>query len=163
MDSDALIKITKASMKDTIASNVQIYLPLEVKKETVDEGKVGEHADALRIEENIREGKLKVTEARRSGMTETLIVNLSLLGGEADSIRLFRHGGYEAIASDDSKFAELLEELGIPCMTPGSLLVYLLRNKRVSRKEALRHMERLRAFISSEEYMASVDALGEGS
>ena len=159
IDSDVLIKITKASVKDVIASNFEVYMPLEVKNEAVDEGKVGGYPDALAIEENITKGKMRVAETRRSGTTDRLIANLNLLGGEAGSVRLFKQGGYEAIASDDSKFIDLLESLGIPYMTPGALLIHLLRRKRISKREALQYLDKVRAFISSDEYLASIEAL----
>jgi len=159
MDSDVLIKITKASIKDLVVSEFEVYVPLEVKNETVDEGKVGGHVDALMIEENIMKEKLKVTEAGGTRTAERLIASLNLLGGEAGSLRLFRRGGYGAIASDDSKFVDLLESLGIAYMTPAALLIYLMRQKRISLSETLQYLEKIRAFISSEEYLTSLEAL----
>ena len=40
MDSDALIKVTKASVKDVIVSNIEVFVPEEVEREIVDEGKI---------------------------------------------------------------------------------------------------------------------------
>jgi len=161
MDSDVLIKVTKASIKDLIVSNCEVHIPSEVKKEAVDEGKLEGYPDALAIDENIAQGKLKVAETRRVEAIEKLIKSLSLLGGEADSIRLFRQGNYEAIASDDSRFIDLVQGLGIPYMTPGALLIHLWKSKAISRQEARHYLDEIREFISSEEYLASIDELGK--
>jgi len=159
MDSDVLIKVTKASIKDLIASNFEVHIPSEVKKEAVDEGKLGGYPDALAIDENIVQRKLKVAETRRVEAIEELIKSLSLLGGEADSVRLFRQGNYEAIASDDSRFIQLVQGLGIPYMTPSALLIHLWKSKAIPRQEARRYLDKIREFISSEEYLASIDEL----
>ncbi len=163
MDSDALIKITKASVKDVIASKFEVYVPFEVKNETVDQGKAGGHLDALMIEENVMKERLKVAEAGATRTTERLIASMNLLGGEAGSLRLFRRGGYGAIASDDSKFIDLLESLGIVYLTPAALFIYLLRQKQISLSETLQYLDKIRAFISSEEYLASLEALRQES
>lgn len=39
MDTDALIKITKASLKDVVTSNFDVFIAGGAKKEAVDEGK----------------------------------------------------------------------------------------------------------------------------
>ncbi len=161
MDSDALIKLTKTSVKDLIASNFELCIPLEVEKEAVNEGKLRGYPDALVIAENIGSGKLKVAETRRLETIERLINSLDLLGGEADSIRLFKQGGYEAIASDDSRFIDLIEGLGIPYVTPGTLLIYLWKIKAVSKEETRRRLDKLREFISSEEYLTSIEELAK--
>jgi len=159
MDSDALIKVTKASVKDLITSNFEVHIPTEVRNETVGEGRVRGYPDALAIDDNIGKGKLTVVVPSRVEATERLIGGLNLLGGEADSVRLFRQGGYEAIASDDSRFIDLVEGLGIPYMTPSALLVYLWKRKALSKLEARRCLDKMRELISSEEYMASTEGL----
>jgi len=156
-----LIKLTKASVKDHIASNVELYISFEVKKEAVDEGKARGYPDALAIAENISSGRLKVAETGRVATVESLTNSLNLVGGEADSIRLFKQGNYEAIASDDSRFIDLIEGLGIPYMTPSALLLYLWKTKALSRQETCQCLDKIKGFISSEEYLASIEELAE--
>ena len=160
-DADILIKFTKASVKELITSNFELYLPLEVKKETVDEGKVRSYPDALAIDENINTGRLRVVETRRVETIEKLVNDLNLLGGEADSIRLFKQGSYGAIASDDSRFIDLIDGLGIPYMTPSALLIYLWKTKAISRQETQQSLDKIKEFISSEEYLASIEELAK--
>lgn len=163
MDSDVLIKITKASIKDLIVSAFEVVVPFEVKNETVEQGKAGGYPDALTIEENVMKGKLKVGGGGGAITTEKLIASLNLLGGEAGSLRLFKRGGYRAIASDDSRFVDLLESLGIAYLTPAALLISLLRQKQISTNETRQYLEKLKPFISSDEYLASLEALRQES
>ncbi|HXZ90186.1 MAG TPA: hypothetical protein VEG61_03900 [Candidatus Dormibacteraeota bacterium] len=159
MDSDVLIKITKASIKSVVVSNFDISIPLEVRSETVDEGKSRGYPDAIKIEENIATNKLKVTTSRSKPNVEKIIGSLNLLGGEAASLRLFMRGGYAAIASDDQRFISLLDGLGIAYMTPASLLVHLMRQERISLAETKKYLEEIRPFISDEEYLTSLQAI----
>lgn len=132
---------------------------MEVKKETVNEGKARSYPDALAIDQNINRDKLKVAETRRVEAVERIISSLGLLGGEADIVRLFRQGNYRAVASDDSRFIDLTEGLGIPYMTPGALLIYLWKSKAISKQETRHCLDKIKALISPEEYLASVEEL----
>jgi len=162
MDSDVLIKIAKASVKDIIVSNIDVFVPVEVKREAVDEGKAGGYPDAIVMEDNIRKGKVKVVGAQPDELTESLIESLHLLGGEADSLRLYKGGHYDAIASDDQKFLDLVDGLGIPSVTPAALLLYLWKSGKASKHETRKYVERMRELISLEEYLISMEELGGG-
>jgi len=70
-------------------------------------------------------------------------------------------GIHEAIAGDDTTFIDLVQGLGIPYMTPGALLIHLWRSKAISGQEARRHLDEIREFASSEEYLGSIDELGK--
>lgn len=159
MDSDALIKVAKASVKSLIVSNFDVCIPLAVRREVVDEGIVGRHPDAPIVGENIRRGKLTTVETGRIGETEKLIGGLNLQGGEADTVRLFKQGNYYAVVSDDSKFIDILDGLGIPYLTVGALLVLLWKTRAIAKSEAHQYLDRIKEFISSDEYLASAEAL----
>ncbi|MFA5896958.1 MAG: hypothetical protein WC985_08680 [Thermoplasmata archaeon] len=161
MDTDALIKITKSSLKDLVASSFALVLPEAVRVECVDQGKEGGHPDALRIEENIREGRLSVLRARPGARSERRVRDLGLTGGEADVLRLHGGGGVDAVVSDDRRFLQVLEALGIPFATPSSLLVALARRRRLPRAQALSYLEKLSPLISEEEYLEAKAAIVE--
>lgn len=154
-----MIKVTKASVKDAMVSNIEVFIPREVKRETVDEGKRKGYPDAAVVEDNIRRGKIKAIDTRSSELTERLIESLHLLGGEADSFRLFKQGSYDAITSDDQRFLDLIDGLGIPFTTPTSLLLYLWKTGKVSRQETRKYLEKMKELISSEEYLTSIEEL----
>ncbi len=162
MDTDALIKLTKSSAKGAVGAAFAILVPSEVQRECVQQGKVGGFPDALRVEENIERGVLTVKKPQRSVRTEAVVRDLRLSGGEADVLRLQRSGGIDLVVSDDRRFLQILEALGIRYTTPGPLIAALSTMGKVPRKEALDHLEKLAAFISEDEYSEAKRAIEEG-
>lgn len=162
IDTDALIKLTKSSSKGTIGTAFTVLVPSEVQREAVQQGKAGGFPDALRVEENIEKGVLTVRKPKRSPRTEAIVKDLRLSGGEADALRLHRSGGVDLIVSDDRRFLQILEAVGIPYTTPGLLIAALSRMGKLPREEALVHLEKLEAFISEEEYSEAKRAIDEG-
>ncbi|MGQ0797485.1 MAG: hypothetical protein ACT4OI_06465 [Methanobacteriota archaeon] len=162
IDTDALIKLTKSSAKGPVGATFAIFVPSEVQRECVEQGKAGGFPDALRVEENIERRVLTVRKSKRSVRTEAIVRDLKLSGGEADVFRLHRSGGIDLVVSDDRRFLSILEALGIRYTTPGPLIAALARMGKLPRKEALAHLERLAAFISEDEYSESKRAIEEG-
>jgi len=160
MDTDALIKIAKSSLKELIVSNISIHIPNAVKEESVDEGKAKGYPDALLLEKNLQVGKISVDKTKRRISDESITRDLQLIGGEADSLKLFRQGEYDSIVSDDQKFLALVDSLGIPFLTPAALLLHLYRQGIISKEEAHKCMDKLRPLISNEEYFTTMDVLG---
>jgi len=163
MDSDTLIKLTRAGGKEVVASAVEIVVPPEVKKEAVDEGKRGGFPDAFEIERNIEKGLIKVVKARKAGETETIVRELGLMGGEAGVFRLFRDGKCKVVASGDQKFLDLIEALNIPFVTPSALIVRLWKNGKIERDACLELLKKLEPMISDEEYQLALFELKGGS
>ena len=159
MDADALIKIAKVSLKELIVSNISVHIPNAVKEESVDEGKARGYPDALLIEKNLQAGKISVVKTKRNKTDESITKDLQLTGGEADSLNLFHQGEYDTIVSDDQRFLELVDSLGIPFLTPAALLFHLYKQGIISGADARRYMEKLRPMISNEEYFATTDML----
>lgn len=159
MDTDALIKLTKGSAKERVAGAFTLVLPPQVRRECVEQGKAGGHADAVRIAENLRSGKLAEGRGKRSAPTEALITGLHLLGGEADVVRLYRAGGADLVVSDDRRFLQFLESLGIPFATPSALIVSLVRLGHASEEEALEMLDKIGGLISQDEYLEARRAL----
>lgn len=162
MDSDALIKIAKSSIKETILSNISADIPKKVKQETVDEGIKNGYPDAIVISRNIQAGKIKVQETKSFKDVEQTILSLNLTGGEADAFRLFNTDkSYSCIITDDQKFIDLIGGLGVPYLTPSSLLVYLVSQKRITAGEAIRYLDKLEPMISEEEYILTKEELSK--
>ncbi len=159
MDTDALIKITKSSLKELFTSNISIHIPIAVKKESVDEGKVRQFPDAILVERNIQKGRINVVKTKKKRSVEDIITNLQLEGGEADSLRLFHQGRYDSIVSDDQKFLEFVDSTGIPFFTPAALIVYLYRMHKVSLAEARKYVDKIKPMISDEEYSVTMEEL----
>ena len=147
MDADCLIKLTKAGAKSAVLSALKTSIPLEVKRETVDEGKKGNHPDAFIIEKNIKRGTLKPVQTSKK--TQQGFVAHK---GEREVVALFLGGGYDAVASDDARFLRKLEVAGIPFITAAACVVYLYVSGKVKKKRALDLLKQLRKHISDEEY-----------
>lgn len=162
MDSDTLIKLTKAGAKEAIASVTELVVPPEVRRETVDEGKEGGFPDAFEIERNIGDGLLGMFETPRDAGVEEIIRELGMRGGEADLFRLYKCRGCNAVVSDDQEFLDLVGELGVPFVTSSALLVYVWKTGGLGRDECLRLVERLRSMVSEEEYQLSMGELRGG-
>jgi len=162
MDTDALIKLTKISAKGAVGAAFTVLVPPDVQEECVQQGKAGGFPDALRVEENIGRGVLTVRRPKRSTKSEAIVRDLRLLGGEADVLRLQQSGGVDLVVSDDRKFLQILEALGIRFTTPGALIAALSRTGKMPRDAAREHLEKLAALISEEEYSEAKRAIEEG-
>jgi hypothetical protein len=163
LDSDVVIKMTKSSLKEAVVSAFSVFLPSEVEVECVEQGKQGGHADALRVEENIKRGRIQVRGTRRSGRAETIVRDLRLKSGEADLVRLHASGGVDVVVSDDRRFLNVLQTLEIPFATSSSLIVALAKRDRINRREALVYLRKLAEYISEEQYAearAAIEAEG---
>lgn len=162
VDSDTLIKITNAGAKEAVASVVDLVIPPEVERETVHEGKKGEFPDALRIEKNIQENVLNVSETPSKEEIEEIIETLRLTGGEADVFRLFKAEKCKAIISDDQKFLDLMEDLEVPYITSSALLIYAWKVGGIKKKDCLKFLKKIKPMISEEEYHLSLHELEGG-
>lgn len=151
MDSDCLVKLTKAGAKEAILSAMEVNIPSLVKKETVDEAKKKGHRDAFIIEENIEKKTLRVV-TTKGGKA----LPVSAEKGEAEVVSLYSEGNYDAIASDDSRFLKKLEAADIPYLTPTACLIYLHRSKRLGKPETAKILEALKPFVSRDEYTIAV-------
>lgn len=156
MDSDTLIKLTRAGAKEAVASAAEAVVPPKVEKEAVDEGKEGGFPDAFEIERNLKKGLIRVAKAPKTNETEVIIKKLGLKGGEADVFRLFRAGKCKGIASDDQKFLDLLAALNIPFATPSALIIYAWKQEKIDKKACFRLLEKLRPMVSEEEYQLAI-------
>ena len=152
MDADSLIKLTKAKAKEVILKNIEAYIPPKVVEEAIKIPKEEGYPDAFLIEENLKKGLLEVGKIEEKEEADEMIDRLRIRGGEADVFRLYKPGEFNAISSDDGKFLEILDALDIPYLTPSALIIYLLKEKVLSKEETKRYINNLKEMISSEEY-----------
>lgn len=148
MDSDCLVKLTKAGAKEAVIQAMEVHIPYLVKKETVDEAKKQGYQDAFIIEENIDKKGLRLV---KHGETGFLAVPATK--GEREVVSLYLTGGYDAIASDDKRFLKKLEAASIPYMTPTACIVYIYKSGKIAKTKVLDILEDMKPFISGEEYL----------
>lgn len=147
MDSDCLIKITKAGLKEMVVDHVAVLIPQEVKIEVVDVGLVKKFPDALMVAANIEKKKLGVLKGKKRHRN-----------GDAALIEEFKQSGCDFVATDDSKLIRFLRAEAIPFLVPGVLVYdFYMRGVLKSVTQARMALEKLKPWISSEEYnMVSV-------
>ena len=158
-DTDAIVKLTKAGAKEAVAEEHELLLSPEVVREAIEQGKIGGHADAVLIEENVRIGQVSPKSGRNLARGEAIIRALGLSGGEAGAFRLYITAGADAIVTDDRKFVRAMRSVHVPTVLPGGVLLDLVERKRLRRAEGLRLLEALRPMISPESYFGARSAM----
>ena len=139
MDTDCLIKLTKSKLKELVCKNFSVTIPLLVKEEII--YNTQEHHDAVIIRENI-ENKLITLNT----------ISLSTKKGEDAIFSIFQQGEYDAICSDDKRFIKRLRFLNIPYITPAVFIALLLKQGKLTIKDAREKLDCLSSFVSDEEY-----------
>lgn len=150
MDSDCLVKLTKGGAKEAVVRTMEVHIPAVVKKEVVDEGKKRGYQDSLIVEENINNKGLRVVKHHQKNP-----MTVPSVKGEEEVLSLYLNGGYDAVASDDRRFLKRLEAANIPFLTPAACVIYLYRNGNIKKSDIVDILEKMRPFISTEEYMMS--------
>jgi rRNA-processing protein FCF1 len=145
MDSDCLIKLTKAGLKEPICRYEKIAIPMNVKREVVDEGKGGGHADAEMVELNIENGLIACAKEKIDRH----------LKGDQSLIETFREGRYSAVATDDAKLVRILRSVHIPFILPGMLIHAILKKGEIDQDTGLEWLDKLSPYISEDEYSLS--------
>jgi len=103
MDSDSLIKLTKAKAKAIVLENIEVYIPPKVFEEAVKIPKDEGYPDAFLIEENLKKRLLEVGKIEEREEIEEMVNRLRLRSGEADVFRLYKSGEFDAISSEAAK------------------------------------------------------------
>lgn len=142
MDSDCLIKLTKAGLKETLCDAWDVHVPTLVRRETTVPAPA--LPDAVRIRENIAAGRIVVV---ATGTTRGK--------GEDAVLKLYRSGTYDAVATDDARFIRRLRGFGVPFAVPAVIVVKLCQAGVLTRGEAGRALGDLSPHISAEERAAA--------
>jgi rRNA-processing protein FCF1 len=150
MDSDCLIKLTKAGLKEAVCAAWVVTVPERVRRETVDAAPA--RPDALRIGENVAAGRLAVA----AGVP-------TACRGEDAVLHLHRAGDFDAVATDDARFIRQLRGLGVPYVVPAVIVVGLHRAGLLSDADARDALQALRPHISPEEHAAAFLILTRGT
>ena len=89
LDSDALIKLTKAGCLEKILSTIDCFISNKVYEETVIDGMKRFYEDAFQIDKLVRTGKLKIEETRNNEMAQNILKGSKLGEGENSALHLF--------------------------------------------------------------------------
>ena len=147
LDSDALIKLTKAGLLEDVCRHYRCIITTEVKNECVDEGKKRLHKDALKIEYLINKKSLKIKDPKKSRKTKE-----NLGKGEMSTVNLYVQEKNSIIATDDSTFVRYLEENNIKFIMPAGLILLMKITNKIDVETSLKYLEKMRYFIKEEIY-----------
>ena len=89
LDSDALIKLTKAGCLGKILGTIDCFISNKVYEETVIDGMKRFYEDAFQIDKLVRTGKLKIEETRNNEMAQNILKGSKLGEGENSALHLF--------------------------------------------------------------------------
>lgn len=82
--------------------------------------------------------------------------------GEEAALRLYRGGGFDAVASDDARFIRQLRGLGVPYAVPAVIVVRLCRDGSMTADRAVEALRALRPHISPDQHAAAVLMISGG-
>ncbi len=139
MDSDTLIKLAKAGLKEVVCEHFAVRIPRAVVRETIEDAGARPEAEAIR--DNLRLQRLAVA---GQGMASQK--------GEEAVLSLYRAEMFDAIASDDKRFLKKLRVLGIPYVTSSVFIPLLMRKMALNESTALIRLEALAPHISPDDY-----------
>lgn len=135
----------------------EVVIPRKIKAEAVDMGKKEGCADAVQIERAIRSGMINVAEHAANANFSTF----GLHEAEADVTSLSLNEKYDLILLDDDATRELARALGLKVRGSIGVIVDALRKKKISKKEALKFLDKLAGvmYLSGEAYMVAREAI----
>ncbi|KAF5410789.1 MAG: hypothetical protein C5S47_05850 [Candidatus Methanogasteraceae archaeon] len=152
LDSDALIKLTKASCLGKILGAIDCFISGAVYEETVINGMKRFHEDAFRIDELVKEGKLKIEETRNNEVAQDILKGSALGKGEKSALHLFFNKNALAIVSDDNAFLNILRQNNIPFIIPTDLIVRLYELKIITMEEFMKALDMIKPYVSKHNY-----------
>ena len=150
VDSDALIKLAKSGLLQTIASRTHLLISEKVYEEVVTKGKEKMYDDAILVENLVSEGVIRKVKAKGEGP----------VSGEYSSLNIFRQTSAAAIVSDDQRFLSFLEAEGVPFIIPSHMIIRLVQRRKLSAQEAINGLKRIRALIRNDAYQEAVNLIG---
>jgi predicted nucleic acid-binding protein len=152
LDSDALIKLAKCGVLETVARAWRCCVPQAVFRETVERGKQESYPDAMEIEQVVAK-HMEIHRLARHPQAERLLSRRSSLGaGEQEALRLYFSLKADGIVTDDAAFVQLLREAQLPTWPPAVVLIALAREGHLSIPVAREALEKLKGFIRAEVY-----------
>lgn len=162
LDSDGLIKLTKAGVLESVAKTWTCMIPQAVYEETVERGKRAAYPDAATIEEILRACRVPCKRPSAHPHAKRILQTAPSLGqGEREALHLFFEENANAIISDDARFLTVLEQAKIAYVPPALVVVQLVRWGEMSKTVASAHLEKMKAFIAPEVYRRAREDLQE--
>lgn len=152
LDSDALIKLTKADCLEKILIAINCFISGEVYEETVISGMRRFYEDAFRIDGWVRGGRLTVEETVNNKIAQDILKGSKLGKGENSTLHLFFNKNASSIISDDRAFLNILHQNNVPFIIPTDLMVRLYELKIITIEEFKEALEMIKPYVSKHSY-----------
>lgn len=147
-DSDALIKIAKAEFIVATVECFDVLITEDVYNETVEEGKKGFYADADKIEELVKQGRINVLKVDYYKKGKKPKQSFGI--GETSVFQAYKKG--RLVVTDDLSFALYLEKKSIKYLSSAHILLMLLKKHKLTKDEAYHCLEKMKPFIRRQIY-----------
>ncbi len=143
-DSTPLIYLAKVGKLELLRAYTEVFIPGAVYEETVNKGLKKGFLDAQIIQKEIEKGAIKVKElnARQQKEAQEFMKFAEIEAGEAETIILARDLDAELIL-DDLVAQGAAKVLGLELLWTTSLVLMLLGEKKLQKKEARKIIEEL--------------------
>ncbi len=157
-DSDALIKLMKATLLRTFAEHFDCIITKEIETEVVTAGKRSLHSDAEEIETLIQKKILTVKEVQVPKMDPTF----DRLGKGEISLYVLQKTKKNAIViSDDKTFVNKIREEQIPFITSLDCVRIAFELNIIGKETAFQKLENLKPYCNETQYQKMKKQLGE--
>lgn len=148
-DSDALIKLMKATLLKTFAENFECLITKEIEREVVTDGKKSLYSDAEEIEKLIAEKIIKVKEVQGRKNNP----QFDKLGeGEISLYALQKTKKDTIIISDDRTFVNKIREEQIAFITSLDCIKLTFELKIIDKRTALQKLENIKPYCNEMHY-----------
>lgn len=152
LDSDGLIKLTKAGCLKEIIDHFECLITEEVYDETVVKGLERYYDDAFEVNEFIKDGILKVEKKCNNQSAHDMLGNHKFGKGESSSLHLFLNIDAKAIISDDRAFINLLDKNDISYVIPTDLIVRLYELNVITKEKSIKALDRIKIYVQKYSY-----------
>lgn len=156
-DSDALIKASKAEFLYSVIKNFNVFITEDVYNETVKEGKKGLYPDADKIENFVKEEKIKIL--KRGYYKKKKKPKQPFGRGEVSVFQAY--GKNTIIVTDDLSFTSYIKKEQIRSLSSAHLIYTLVKKEKLSKDKAYYCLEKLKPFIRKSVYELVKKDIGE--
>ena len=156
LDTDSLIKLTKADILKEVCKYFNCVITEEVYNEVITKGKEHLYQDAFEIENLFKNKLINLKKCKK----ESKIEFRDNLGEGEKSIFIFNQNSKNSIiVSDDNTFINFLKEENIDFIIPADFIILLKKLNKINFKKALNYLENLKPYIKQKVYLSIKDEL----
>ena len=150
LDTDSLIKLTKARVIKDICKYFNCLITEEVYNEAIIKGKEHLYQDAFEIENLLKNKLIKLKKCKK----EVKIEFRDNLGeGEKSTFISHKNSKNSIIVSDDNTFINFLKEENVDFIIPADFITLLKKLNKINLKKALDYLENLKPHIKQKVYL----------